>query len=39
MLLSKALIHSYNIIDEFVSVNHVLKEYNGMKEAIKNVKK
>ena len=37
-LISKGLIDSVIIKDEFVSVNNVLKEYNGMKEEIKNLK-
>ena len=36
VLISKALIDSYISHDEFVSVNNVLKEYNKMKEEIKN---
>ena len=35
-LISKALIDSYNGHDEFSSVNNVLREYNEMKEEIKN---
>ena len=35
---SKALINSYITHDEFVSVNNVLREYNEMKEKIKNPK-
>ena len=37
-LISNALINSYNSRNEFVSVNSVLKEYNDMKEEIKNLK-
>ena len=33
----KALIDSYIILDEFVLVNNVLKEYNYIKEEIKNL--
>ena len=36
ILISKALINSYNSHDEFVSVNNVLREYSEMKEEIKN---
>ena len=32
----KSLINSYIIHDKFVSVNNVLREYNEMKEEIKN---
>ena len=35
-LISKALINSYIIHDEFVSVNNVLREYNKIKEKLKN---
>ena len=35
-LISKALIDSYISHDEFVSVNNVLREYNVMKEEIRN---
>ena len=35
-LISKALIDSYSGHDEFSSVNNVLREYNEMKEEIKN---
>ena len=35
-LISKALINSYIIHDEFVSVNNVLREYNEIKEKLKN---
>ena len=34
--ISKALISSYISHDEFVSVNIVLREYNEIKEEIKN---
>ena len=36
ILISKALIDSVISHDEFVSINNVLKEYNKMKEEIKN---
>ena len=36
VLISKALINSYISHDEFVSVKTALKEYNEMKEEIKN---
>ena len=36
VLISKALIDSYISHDEFVSVNNVLREYNKIKEGIKN---
>ena len=36
VLISKTLIDSYIKYDEFVSVNNVLREYNEMKEEIKN---
>ena len=36
ILISKALINSYISYGEFVSVNNVLREYNQMKEKIKN---
>ena len=36
ILISKALIDSYSNNDKFVSVNNVFKEYNEMKEEIKN---
>ena len=35
-LISKALTDSYSGHDEFSSVNNVLREYNEMKEEIKN---
>ena len=38
VLISKALIDSYINHDGFVSVNNVLREYNEMKEEIKNPK-
>ena len=38
VLISKALLDSYISHDEFVSVNNVLREYNEMKEEIKNPK-
>ena len=37
-LISKSLIDSYISHDEFVSINNVLKEYEKMKEEIKNLK-
>ena len=37
VLMSKTLIDSYIIHDEFVSVNNVLLEYNDMKEQIINL--
>ena len=36
VLISKALIGSHISHDKFVSVNNVLREYNEMKEEIKN---
>ena len=36
ILISKALIDQYIGHDKFVSINSVLKEYNEMKEEIKN---
>ena len=36
VLISKTLIDSYISHDRFVSVNNVLREYNEMKEEIKN---
>ena len=36
VLISKALIDSYIIHDEFVLVNIVLREYNEMEEEIRN---
>ena len=38
VLISKALIDSNISHDEFVSINNVLKEYEEMKEKIKNLK-
>ena len=35
-LIYKALIESHISDDEFVSVNNILREYNEMKEEIKN---
>ena len=35
VLISKALIDSYNNRDEFLSVNDLLREYNEIKEEIK----
>ena len=35
-LISKSLIDSYISHDEFVSINNSLREYNEMKEEIKN---
>ena len=37
ILISKALINSYVSHDEFVSVNHLLREHYEMKEEIKNL--
>ena len=39
VLISKALIDSNISHDEFVSVNNVLREWNSMKEKIKNSNK
>ena len=39
VLISKFLIDSYIGHDEFVLVNNVLREYNEMKQEIKNPKK
>ena len=38
VLISKALIDSVVSHDEFILINNVLKEYNEMKEEIKNLK-
>ena len=38
VLISKVLIDSYINHDEFVLINNVLKEYDEMKEDIKNLK-
>ena len=38
VLVSKVLIDSNIIHDEFVVINNVLKEYNEMKEETKNIK-
>ena len=38
ILISKTLIDSNISHDEFVLINNVLKEYNDMKEEIKNLK-
>ena len=38
VLISKALFNSYISLDESVLVNNVLKEYDDMKEEIKNLK-
>ena len=38
VLISKALIDSNISHDEFVLINNVLKEYDKIKEEIKNVK-
>ena len=38
VLISKSLIDSNISHDEFVLINNVLKEYEGMKEEIKNLK-
>ena len=35
--MSEALIDSYISHDVFVLVNNILREYNGMKEEIKNL--
>ena len=35
-MISKALIDSYIIYDEFALVNNVLRKYDNMKEEIKN---
>ena len=37
-LISKVLIYSLISHDEFILINNVLKEYNEMKEEIKNLK-
>ena len=37
VLISKALIDSVIIYDEFVLINNALKEYNEMKKEIKNL--
>ena len=37
VLISKALIDSYIIHDEFVSVNNVLREYNEIKSCIRYI--
>ena len=37
VLISKFLIDSYISRDEFISVNNVLREYNEIKEEIKNL--
>ena len=38
VLISKALTDSYISHDQFVSVNDALREYDDMKEEIKNLK-
>ena len=38
VLISKVLINSNNSHDEFFLINNVLKEYDDMKEEIKNLK-
>ena len=38
VLISKALIDSVINHDEFVLINNVQKEYNAMKEEVKNLK-
>ena len=38
VLISRALIDSFISHDEFILINNVLKEYNEMKEEIKNLK-
>ena len=37
-LISKDLSDSYTSLDQYISVTNVLKEYDDMKEAIKNSK-
>ena len=37
VLVSKALIDLYVIYDEFLLINNALKQYDDMKEKIKNV--
>ena len=39
VLISKVLFDSVIIYDEFVLINNALKEYDKMKEEIKNLKK
>ena len=39
VLISEDLIDSRISHEEFISVNNVLKEYDDMKEAIKNLKR
>ena len=36
ILISKALIDSYISYDKFISVNNVLREYNEIKQEMKN---
>ena len=36
VLISQALINSYINHDKFISMNHVLREYNELKERIKS---
>ena len=38
VLISRALIKLYILHDEFVLVNNVLKEYDGVKEEIQNLR-
>ena len=38
VLISRALIDSHISHDEFVLVNNVLREYNDLKEELKNLK-
>ena len=38
VLISKAFIDSFISNDEFILISNVLKEYNEMKEEIKNLK-
>ena len=38
VLISKDLIHSNISHDEFILINNVLKEYDEMKEEVKNLK-
>ena len=37
VLISKGLVDSYISHDKFVSVNNILRQYNGMKEEIKHL--
>ena len=38
IVISNALIDSHNYLEEIVSVNSMLREYNEMKEGIKNLR-